>query len=183
MVSTLKTISFAWFVSLFMGFALLPAYGNTVELPDGSKADLSSTCPVCNMKVEAGNLGFAAVVLENGKVIALDGPGDLFRFVLAPGQYGAENAPIKHVFVTDYGNRTLIDAKKGFFVVGSDLSGGMGPEAVPFSTREAAEKFKSDHKGKELLTYDQVTLDHLKARKKILKMDQGSGPSGSGHGH
>lgn len=182
MVSTLKTISFAWVVSLIVGFALFPAYGNTVELPDGSKVDLSSTCPVCNMKVEAGNLGFAAVVFESGKVIPLDGPGDLFRFVLAPAKYGFDQAGIKHVFVTDYGSKTLIDAKKGFFVVGSDLSGGMGPEAVPFSSKEAAEKFKTDHKGKELLTYGQVTLDHLKARKKILKMDQGTGPGG-GHGH
>lgn len=180
MVRTPKAFSFSLALFLFLSVAVLSAYGSTVDLPDGSKLDGSALCPVCNMKVGAGNIGIAAVVLDSGKVIPFDGPGDLLRFVLAPEKYGFDHVGIKHVFVTDYERKAMIDAKKGFYVVGSDLSGGMGPEAIPFSTKEAAEKFKADHKGKEVLSYNQVNLDHLKIRKKILKMDHGSG---GGHGH
>jgi len=180
MVRTSNAFSYCLAFFVFLSVAVVPAHANTVELPDGSKLDGSLLCPVCNMRVDAGNIGIAAVVMDNGKVIPFDGPGDLFRFVLAPGKYGFDPGRIKYVFVTDYERKTLIDAKKGFYVVGSDLSGGMGPEAIPFSTKEAAEKFKADHKGKEVLSYGQVNEAHLKTRKKILKMDQGTG---GGHGH
>jgi copper chaperone NosL len=43
---------------------------------------------------------------------------------------------------------TWVDARAAFFVAGSDLRGGMGAlETVPFSTREAAENFRSAHGG------------------------------------
>lgn len=41
-----------------------------------------------------------------------------------------------------------VEARSAVFVVGSDARGGMGaPEAVPFSEREAAERFKAEHGG------------------------------------
>lgn len=43
---------------------------------------------------------------------------------------------------------TWVDATTAVFVAGSDLRGGMGAlETVPFSTREAAENFRSAHGG------------------------------------
>jgi len=159
-----------------------PANAAVVDLPDGSKADLSSICPVCGMKVEAGSLGPAAVVLSDRSVKVLDGPGDFFRFILSPASYGFENTDLKQVFVTDYAAKKFIDAKKAYYVVGSSLSGGMGPEAVPFSTMEAADKFKRDNGGKAVLSYGEVAMEHLKPRKKILKMERGA-PSGTGHSH
>lgn len=43
---------------------------------------------------------------------------------------------------------TWLDATKAVFVVGSDARGGMGAlETVPFSTKEAAERFRSVHGG------------------------------------
>ena len=46
-----------------------------------------------------------------------------------------------------------MDAKAGFFVVGSDVKAGMGAEVVPFSKKEDAEKFSSEHKGKRVAAY------------------------------
>ncbi len=169
-------------LALFTVLATVVAHAAVVELPDGSKADLSSICPVCGMKVEAGGIGFAALVLVDGSVKVFDGPGDFFRFVLSPDAYGFKITDLKHVFVTDYSEKKLIDAKKAYYVVGSSLTGGMGPEAVPFSTKEAADKFKIANNGKAVLTYNQVAIEHLKPRKKILKMEQGSA-SNTGHKH
>ena len=44
---------------------------------------------------------------------------------------------------------TWIDASGASYVIGSDRMGGMGvPEAVPFATREAAERFVAEHGGR-----------------------------------
>ena len=44
---------------------------------------------------------------------------------------------------------TWIDAAGASYVIGSDRMGGMGvPEAVPFATREAAERFVTEHGGR-----------------------------------
>ena len=44
---------------------------------------------------------------------------------------------------------TWIDAMGASYVIGSDRMGGMGvPEAVPFATREAAERFVAAHGGR-----------------------------------
>jgi copper chaperone NosL len=150
-------------------FALIAAAA-TLDLPDGAKLDLSTECPVCNMKLESSTLGPAAVVFKDGKVVGFDGPGDMFRYVLDPKKYGFDAAGIKDLYVTEHGTKNFIDAKKALYVVGSDVSGGMGPEVVPFSKKDDAEKFKSEHHGKNVASYIQITLDDLASKKKMLKM-------------
>jgi copper chaperone NosL len=59
------------------------------------------------------------------------------------------------------GETNWIDAKKAFYVIGSALRGGMGAEeAVPFSTREAAEKFASENGGK-VMSFGDVPRDYI----------------------
>jgi nitrous oxide reductase accessory protein NosL len=149
-----------------------------VDLPDGSKLDLSAACPICNMKLESSTLGPAAVVFKDGKIVGFDGTGDMFRYVLDAGKHGFDPANIKQLFVTEHGTKNFIDAKSASYVVGSDVAGEMGPEVVPFSKKEDAEKFMADHHGKAVASYVQITLDDLKSKKKMLKMkheDAGSG--------
>lgn len=150
------------------------ATGATLDLPDGSKLDLSQPCPVCEMKLEASVVGQAAAIFTDGKVVGFDGPGDLLRYYLAPAKYGFDPKNIKNMYVTEYGTKKLIDAKQAFFVVGSELSGEMGPELAAFATKEAAEKFKADHKGKNVVNFAGVTADDLVSKKKKMKMEHGS---------
>jgi nitrous oxide reductase accessory protein NosL len=152
--------------------ALLPASAAaaTADLPDGSKLDLSVPCPVCNMKPEESKLGPAAAVFKDGKVVGFDAPGDMFRYVLDPKKYGFDAGAIKDLFVTEHGGKNFLDAKKAFYVVGSDVTGDMGPEVVPFSKKEDAEKFKSEHHGKNVASYVQITLEDVTSKKKMLKM-------------
>lgn len=167
------------FCLVVLGLAILTAasqltYAETVDLPDGSKLDMSAICPVCDMKVGAGKIGPAAMVFKDGKVVNLDGPGDFFRYFLSPSKYGFNPADIKAMFVTDYGTKKFIDAKSAFYVLGSELTGGMGPEAIPFTKKEDAEKFKSEHKAKTVAPFSMVTLTDLQAgKKKMLKMKHG----------
>ena len=50
---------------------------------------------------------------------------------------------------------TWIDANGAWYVIGSDRMGGMGvPEAVPFATQEAAERFVTAHGGRIVALID-----------------------------
>ncbi|MGB6066802.1 MAG: nitrous oxide reductase accessory protein NosL [Desulfomonilaceae bacterium] len=181
MFSTLKGLLCTAFALVIVASATL-VFGaaQTVNLPDGSKLDLSGTCPVCGMKLGSSIWGPAAVVFKDGKVVGFDTTGDMFRYVLEPKKYGFDAGNIKDLFVTEHGTKKFIDAKQAFFVVGSDLKGPMGPEVVPFSNKADAERFSSEHKGKRVATYGEVTLADLKSHKKMLKMEHGMG--GMEHG-
>ena len=77
---------------------------------------------------------------------------DTIAFTRLPG----EPKNIAAIYVTDIGRAswdqpepgTWIDARKAFYVLGSDRVGGMqAPEVVPFATREDAELFIQQHGG------------------------------------
>jgi nitrous oxide reductase accessory protein NosL len=140
------------------------------ELPDGSKLDLATTCPVCGMKLEASLLGPAAIVLKDGSVKGFDAAGDLFRFMFDPKKYSFDANNVKNICVTEYGTKKFIDGKTAFYVVGTDLQQGMGAEVAPFANKEDAEKFKEQHKGTGVVEFAKVTADDLKSKKKMLKM-------------
>lgn len=69
-----------------------------------------------------------------------------------------EPRDIAAIYVNDMGRArnwaqpepgTWIDARKAWFVIDSDVRGGMGaPEAVPFSDPAAAEAFQAQHRGR-----------------------------------
>ena len=50
-----------------------------------------------------------------------------------------------------------IDARKAYFVSGSDVLGPMGHEFVPLANKADADDFLKDHKGKKLYTFERVT--------------------------
>jgi nitrous oxide reductase accessory protein NosL len=66
---------------------------------------------------------------------------------------------MRSIAVTDFYNLDKIDAKKALYVIGSDVLGPMGHELVPLATRADADDFMKDHKGKRVLSFDQVTKE------------------------
>lgn len=61
--------------------------------------------------------------------------------------------------MTEYYGLTRVDARTAFYLVGSDVLGPMGHELVPLASREEAEEFLADHKGRLILRFDDVTVD------------------------
>lgn len=151
-------------------FACQNAQSDVMDLPDGSKLDLGGMCPVCNMKPTANPLGPAAAVFKDGKVVGFDGARHLFIYVLDSKTHSVDPTAITGLFVTQYGTKNFVDAKKAFFVMDSDLKGNMGSEVVPFATKEDAEKFKADHNGKRVATFGEIQFDDVKEKKSKLKM-------------
>ena len=68
---------------------------------------------------------------------------------------------ISAIGVTEYYGLTLIDARQAFYVTGSDVLGPMGHELIPLASRAEAEEFMTDHKGRLVLQFDQVTQEML----------------------
>lgn len=120
-------------------------------------------CAVCGMFVAKYRTWIAQVVFSDGSYAAFDGPKDMFKYYLQLGKYAPskKSADIAAVYVTEYYSAKLMDAKKMFYVAGSDVLGPMGDELIPVASEEKAREFMKDHKGKEILKFQQITMDHL----------------------
>jgi nitrous oxide reductase accessory protein NosL len=144
----LAALLFAWVA--FAAAQVLP--------PKPGPKDL---CPVCGMLVSKYPNWVATIVYQDGHAHHFDGAKDMFKFWFEPAKYakGHRREDMATIWVTDFYNLQRIDAKKAFYVTGSDVLGPMGHEFVPLATKEDAADFLKDHKGRKILTFEQVTKD------------------------
>jgi copper chaperone NosL len=121
-------------------------------------------CPVCGMFVAKYPDFLAEVIYQDGAYAVFDGAKDLFKYLLNLRTYAPSRraSDIGAVYVTGYYSLALIDGKRAWYAVGSDISGPMGHELIPFASEKEAKEFMVDHKGKRLLRFDEVTPDVLK---------------------
>ncbi|MFC1833994.1 nitrous oxide reductase accessory protein NosL [Thermodesulfobacteriota bacterium] len=143
-----------------------------LELPDGSKVDLAQKCPVCSMIVGGsegqgvtvsykkgrvvGFGGVAATVFKDGKVVGFDGARCLFVYNSIPSKYGVDIADMKDQFVIDFTSKKMIKVEEAFLVLGSNVKGRMGYEMIPFTNKQEASKFASEHDGKWIVQLHSV---------------------------
>lgn len=116
-------------------------------------------CPVCGMFVAKYRDWLAAIRFSDGSTLYFDGMKDLFTyyFSLTHTDRSGKKRAIKEILATDYYDLSPIDARRAFFVIGSDVYGPMGKELIPFSSRNDAELFLRDHHGKKILTFEEIT--------------------------
>jgi len=155
-----------------LGIALLLALATSrlgaqeAEVPPPRPSDV---CPVCGMFVTKYPQWVATLVYKDGTAVHFDGAKDLFKYLFDLGTYapGRSGDDIGTIAVTEYYGVSLIDAREGWFVVGSDVLGPMGHELVPLASAEDAEEFKADHEGTAILRFDDVTPET------VAKLDAG----------
>jgi nitrous oxide reductase accessory protein NosL len=142
---------------LFLVWAALAA-AQTLPPPKPGPKDL---CPVCGMLVSKYPNWVATIVYKDGHAHHFDGAKDMFKFWFEPAKYAAghKREDMATIWVTDFYNLERMDARKAFYVTGSDVLGPMGHEFVPLATKEDAADFLKEHKGRKILTFDQVTKD------------------------
>ena len=116
-------------------------------------------CPVCGMFVYKYPDWVGEVFFQDGSVAFFDGAKDLFKYYFNLKKYNPNKTQkdIAVIYVTEYYDLKLMDARKAFFVIGSDVYGPMGRELIPFLTKEDAEEFKRDHKGTRILVFQEIT--------------------------
>lgn len=115
-------------------------------------------CPVCGMLVSKYPNWVATIVYKDGHAHHFDGAKDLFKFWHDPAKYapGHRREDMAAIWVTDFYGLARIDARKAYFVTGSDVLGPMGHEFIPLANAEDAADFAKDHKGRRTLRFDQV---------------------------
>lgn len=121
-------------------------------------------CPVCGMFVAKYPDWTATARLKDGTTQFFDGPKDMFSYYLDPAGFtpGKRQADITALAVKEYYSLEMIDPRSAFFVVGSDVYGPMGKELIPFKTEKDAASFKTDHKGKHIIRFNEITKQLIK---------------------
>ena len=128
---------------------LVQRSGHRIHVPKNAK------CPVCGMFVAKYPRWATMIVDTSGRKLYFDGVKDMMRYI--------QNHPFKRAYVSDYYTGQTIDATKAWYVVGSDVTGPMGKELIPFGSKEEALRFMKDHKGQKVLSFSQITPEVLKS--------------------
>ena len=107
------------------------------------------------------------VLFDDDSTVFFDGTKDMFKYLLDRDRFAPDKRQLKitATFVTSYYEGDAIPAATAYFVTGSDVNGPMGPELVPHRTREEAEEFLRDHKGKKVVSFDEVNTELLRSLK------------------
>ena len=121
-----------------------------IEVPKKAK------CPVCGMFV-AKYPKWAAYIEADSRNYYFDGVKDMMKFYIFDVDFPFNRNKITQIKVTDFYTIEAIDAKKAFYVIGSDMYGPMGNELVPFSSQDAAQNFMRDHRGKMIILFEDIT--------------------------
>jgi nitrous oxide reductase accessory protein NosL len=121
-------------------------------------------CPVCGMFVAKYPDWLAAVRLRNGSHVYFDGAKDLFKYLQDIRKYNPAGRPedIMVVAVMDYYGLNWIDARKAWYVLGSDVYGPMGRELIPLEREADAREFLKDHKGTKVIRFTDATPEVIK---------------------
>ena len=107
-------------------------------------------CPVCGMLLYKYPRWIARIEYKD-KNVSFDGVKDMMKY------YFEHQKNIKNMLVQEYYTQKVIDAKKAYYVIGSDIYGPMGNELIAFKDEASAKRFYLDHKGKEILKFDAIT--------------------------
>ena len=118
------------------------------------KVDKKEKCPICGMWVYKYPKWVAQIQMKKSH-LSFDGVKDLIKYYFNHIDIDA------NIVVRDYYSQKALDARKSFFVLGSDVYGPMGEELIPFSSLEDAQTFLMDHKAKKIVKFSKITKDDL----------------------
>ncbi len=119
-------------------------------------------CANCNMIVEKYPNWIEKAVVAGGKdTLYFDGPRCMFKILLESPKEA------QTVLVKDYYSLKYIDGRSAFYVTGSDILGPMGNELIPFESEQAAKDFLNEHKGKNIVRFEEVDM------KLVMKLAKG----------
>jgi copper chaperone NosL len=116
-------------------------------------------CPVCGMFVYKYPDFVAEIIFRDSSYAVFDGAKDMFKYYFNLSKYNPQKTlrDIDSLYVTDYYDLVLTDARQAFYVIGSDVYGPMGKELIPFVHRPDAQEFMRDHRGNAILQFREIT--------------------------
>ena len=113
-------------------------------------------CPTCGMFVHR-YIHWASMMKIGDKKLYFDGVKDMMKYYLYNADFVYNRSKIEAMTVQDFYTLKPIDAKKAFYVIGSNVLGPMGNEFIPFATKSNAEVFLQDHHGTKIVKFEDIT--------------------------
>lgn len=148
------------FCLLAIAYIMTPDYTNASDIKGPVSPSRNDKCPVCGMFIYKYPDWTAQILFRDGGYAVFDGVKDMMKYYFNIKQYSSRNtSDIKAMYVKDYYSLTYVDARKAFYVIGSDIRGPMGKELVPFEKESDAKVFMKDHKGHRLLTFQEINTE------------------------
>jgi len=160
-----KTLSGFFIWMLVASISLCLAFADERSNIGPFKVGEKDLCPVCGMFVYKYPNWVAEIIFHDKTCAFFDGAKDMFKYYFDLRKYNPKKTKddIVSVWVTDYYTTKLIDGKKAFYVVGSDVLGPMGHELIPHKTEKAAKSFMKDHGGKRICGFDEVDINLIES--------------------
>ena len=135
--------------------------------PPANELTAAAVGHYCGMRVLEHTGPKAQIILASRKQpIWFSSARDAFSFTMLP----EEPKDIRAIYVSDMakapswekpGPTNWVDAKQATFVISSRMKGGMGAdEAVPFSSRDSAEKFATENGGR-LVSFADMPREYI----------------------
>lgn len=144
----------------------LPAsIAHTKDLPQiVPKPTAKDKCPVCGMFVAKYPDWVMVILFKDNSPAFFDGAKDMFKYLFCLKRYdpAKKKEDIKDILVKDYYRLSFIDARKAWYVIGSDIYGPMGRELIPLEREADAREFLNDHKGSKILRFSEITPEVVK---------------------
>ncbi len=154
-------------------FFFISAHGALAENGPVKVIDSKERCRVCGMFVAKYPTWVTQLRLTDDQVLMFDGVKDMLAYYFEADKFGgSKGTQVKEIWVKDYYSQGWIDGQKSIYVTGSNVTGPMGHELIPFSSKEAAEAFFKDHHGKLILPFDQITLETVNSLRSTHQMKQ-----------
>lgn len=149
---------------LLIAFLLINAVAGAAE-KEMPKPTAKDKCPVCGMFVSKYPDWTTAILFKNGSHVFFDGAKDMFKYLFDMKRYDPSKKAddVQSVMVKDYYRLNWTDARKAWFVMGSNIYGPMGRELVAMEKEGDAKEFMTDHKGKRILRFEEVTREVMKS--------------------
>ncbi len=139
-------------IIILMSTSLLMAAGIEVTKKD--------RCLIRQLKVYEQPAWIARAKTKQ-KTVYFSSPKSMFEYYFNPIRWTSLGAltssDIVSVTVTDFTTLEAIDAKKAFYVYGSNQISPGGDDLPAFATKQEAEVFSKKYNGKRILKFDEVS--------------------------
>ncbi len=172
----MKSLSINKSIALFFLVAIPFLLISTAAAAPLEKVNSDARCPVCGMFVAKYDVWITQIRYDESIVFSFDGVKDMMAYYHNPAAYnGQDQAKISEIWVKDYYSLKWLDARRAFFVIGSDVHGPMGHELIPFASKTAAESFLTDHHGRQILVFDELTfeiIEQLRVGNRMKSMEK-----------
>lgn len=145
------------FFIVLLAALLLAGCGKPEHRPDQTAGN-PHRCAQCGMYTSLYPKWEQIVISDAADTLYFDGSKCMFTTLL---DNKLPVAKARQILVKDYYTLKQIDGRRAFYVVGSDITGPMGHELIPFASEAAAAEFLSDHGGTAVLRFDQIDLEMI----------------------